>query len=103
MVRLTSRGAGAEAVDPEAAALAGLDNLELPTTGRHPWSARSIWAIVWPKLLAIGLVIGVWQIVHLTGWKQYVLPGPGAVFANCGTRCSTSCSGRPSRSRCAAP
>ena len=82
MVRLTSRGAGAEAVDPEAAALAGLDNLELPTTGRHPWSARSIWAIVWPKLLAIGLVIGVWEIVHLTGWKQYVLPGPGTVFAN---------------------
>jgi NitT/TauT family transport system permease protein len=82
MVRLTSRGAGAEAPDPEAAALAGLDNLELPTTGRHPWSARNIWAVVWPKLLAIGLVIGVWEIVHLTGWKKFVLPGPGTVFAN---------------------
>ena len=82
MVRLTSRGAGAEVSDPEAAALAGLDNLELPTTGRHPWSARSIWAVVWPKLLAIGLVIGMWEIVHRTGWKKYVLPGPGTVFAN---------------------
>jgi NitT/TauT family transport system permease protein len=82
MVRLTSRGAGAEALDPEAAALAGLDNLELPTTGRHPWSARSIWAVIWPKLLAIGLVIGVWEIIHLTGWKKFVLPGPGTVFAN---------------------
>jgi len=82
MVRLTSRSAGAEALDPEAAALAGLDNLELPTTGRHPWSARSIWAVVWPKLLAIGLVIGVWEIIHLTGWKKFVLPGPGTVFAN---------------------
>jgi NitT/TauT family transport system permease protein len=70
------------AVDPEAAAIAGLDNLELPTTGRHPWSARNIWAIVWPKLLAIALVLGIWEIIHLSGWKQYVLPGPAAVFAN---------------------
>ncbi|HET7248194.1 MAG TPA: ABC transporter permease [Streptosporangiaceae bacterium] len=86
MVRLTNRRAGAPglatAADPEAAALSGLDNLELPVTGRHPWSARNIWATVWPKLLAIGLVIGVWEIVHLTGWKQFVLPGPATVFAN---------------------
>jgi NitT/TauT family transport system permease protein len=77
MVRLSSRDAGTES-----AALAGLDNLELPTTSRHPWSARSIWAVVWPKLLAIGLVLGIWEIIHLTGWKKYVLPGPATVFAN---------------------
>ena len=82
MVRLTSRGASAGAPDPESAALTGLDNLDLPTTSRHSWSARNIWAATWPKLLAIGLVIGVWEIIHLTGWKQYVLPGPGTVFAN---------------------
>jgi len=86
MVRLTNRRAGAPglatAADPEAAALSGLDNLELPVTGRHPWSARNIWATVWPKLLAIGLVIGVWEIIHLTGWKQFVLPGPATVFGN---------------------
>jgi len=82
MVRLTSRGAGPGAVDPESAALAGLDNLELATTSRRSWSARSIWAVVWPKLLAIGLVLGIWQIIHLTGWKKYVLPGPATVFAN---------------------
>ena len=82
MVRLTSRGAGTGAVDPESAALTGLDNLDLPTAGRHPWSARSIWAVVWPKLLAIGLVLGIWEIIHLTGWKKYVLPGPATVFAN---------------------
>jgi NitT/TauT family transport system permease protein len=82
MVRLTSRGGGTGTVDPESAALAGLDNLELATTSRHPWSARSIWAVVWPKLLAIGLVLGIWEIIHLTGWKKYVLPGPATVFAN---------------------
>src|SRR6266699_1726360 len=86
MARLGSRSAGAEAVaaiaDPEAAALSGLDSLETLQVRKHPWSARNIWATVWPKLLAIGLVIGVWEIVHLTGWKQFVLPGPGTVFAN---------------------
>src|SRR6516225_6524533 len=86
MARLGSRGAGAEAVataaNPEAAALAGLDSLETVRVRKHPWSARSIWAATWPKLLAIGLVIGLWEIVHLTGWKKYVLPGPATVFAN---------------------
>ena len=82
MVKLTNRAASAGALDPESAALTGLDNLDLPITSRHSWSARRIWAATWPKLLAIGLVIGVWEIVHLTGWKKYVLPGPGTVFAN---------------------
>ena len=86
MARLSNRSVTAEmlaaAAEPEAAALTGLDNLELPTVSRHPWSARNIWAVVWPKLLAIGLVIGVWELVHLTGWKQFVLPGPATVFAN---------------------
>ena len=25
-------------------------------------------------------MIGIWQIVYLTGWKHYALPGPAAVF-----------------------
>jgi NitT/TauT family transport system permease protein len=86
MARLTSPGAGPAgllgALDPGASALVGLDSLDLPTVGRHPWHPRNVWAAVWPKLLAIGLVIGVWEIVHLTGWKKFVLPGPGTVFAN---------------------
>jgi NitT/TauT family transport system permease protein len=61
----------------------GLDNLEL-TPGirsgrRSARVARRIWAAAWPKLLAIALVLVVWQIVHLTGWKKYVLAGPAAV------------------------
>ena len=40
------------------------------------------WAAVWPKLLAIGIGIGVWQAVVWSGWKpDYLLPGPGATFA----------------------
>src|SRR6516225_6566904 len=72
----------AAVAEPEAAALAGLDSLETIGVRKHPWSGRNIWAATWPKLLAIGLVLGIWEIVHLTGWKKYVLPGPAAVFAN---------------------
>jgi NitT/TauT family transport system permease protein len=71
------------AADTEAAALAGLDNLELEqaseSAGDH---ARRIWGAVWPKLLAIAIVIGVWELIHLSGWKQDILPGPAAVFAD---------------------
>jgi len=64
-------------------ALHGLDNLEVgsgaggASSGR---AARKIWAAAWPKLLAIVLVLVVWQVVHLTGWKKLVLKGPGAVL-----------------------
>ncbi len=86
MARLGSRSASTEALgamtEPEAAALTGLDSLETVQVAKHPWNARRIWAAVWPKLLAIGLVLGIWEIIHLTGWKKYVLPGPATVFAN---------------------
>ena len=35
---------------------------------------------MWPKLLAIALILVIWQIVHLTGWKSYVIKGPGTVL-----------------------
>ncbi len=86
MARLTSTGAGpagpAGTTDPEASALAGLDNLETVTVRNRGWGPRRVWAALWPPLLAIALVLAVWEIVHLTGWKKYVLPGPSAVFAN---------------------
>src|ERR1700691_5714644 len=66
-------------------ALRGLDNLELdPAPGtRDPGRlARKAWAAFWPKVLAIALILVVWEAVTLTGWKHYVLKGPGPVFSN---------------------
>ena len=66
------------------AEIAGLDNLELgPDRARGPAAlARRGWAAAWPKLLAIALVLAVWQLIHLTGWKHYVLKGPATVLSN---------------------
>jgi NitT/TauT family transport system permease protein len=68
-------------------AIAGLDSLDLgprrqegeDRLGRF---ARRSWAALWPKALAVALVLAVWELVHLSGWKSYVLKGPGTVFAD---------------------
>jgi NitT/TauT family transport system permease protein len=74
------------AADTEAAALAGLDKLELlQATGRGAAAARA-WRAVWPKLLAIAIVIGAWELIYLSGWKHYILPGPVPVFSDLGTQ-----------------
>jgi NitT/TauT family transport system permease protein len=65
--------------------LAGLDALELapvPTGTGAGERARRIWSVLWPKLAAIALVWVVWELIHLTGWKHYVLPGPGVTLSN---------------------
>ena len=65
--------------------LAGLDALELapvPARGGPGERARQAWAAAWPKLAAIALVWLVWELVHLTGWKKFVLPGPGVTLTN---------------------
>src|SRR2546430_9492963 len=72
------------AADTEAAALAGLDSLELQQARVSAGDrAKKIWAAVWPKLLAIAIVIGVWELVYLSGWKSAaILPSPAAVFSD---------------------
>jgi NitT/TauT family transport system permease protein len=64
-------------------ALRGLDSLELSPAGPDRGKAvRRAWAALWPKALAIVLVLALWQAVTLTGWKHYVLKGPGPVLAD---------------------
>jgi len=74
----------ATSADPEAAALAGLDRLEVPQVrGSAGSRAKRIWGALWPKLLAIGIVLAVWELVYLSGWKSAaILPSPAAVFSD---------------------
>ncbi|OBJ47362.1 ABC transporter permease [Mycobacterium sp. 1423905.2] len=40
-------------------------------------------AAVWPKLLAVAVLVVFWQLIVLSGWKPaFVLPGPVAVAEN---------------------
>jgi NitT/TauT family transport system permease protein len=43
--------------------------------------ARKAWTVLWPKALAIILVLAIWELVALSGYKKYVLKGPGPTFA----------------------
>jgi len=65
-------------------ALHGLDRLELaPAPSRDAGQlARRARAALWPRVLAIALVLAVWELIALTGWKHYVLKGPGPVLAS---------------------
>jgi NitT/TauT family transport system permease protein len=70
---------------------AGLDALELAPETRRTDLGRRIWRSAWPKLLAVALVIGVWQLVVLSGWKEaFVLPGPATVFHDLGDLVTTA-------------
>jgi len=65
--------------------LAGLDALELGPASAGLDAAgrlRRAWAAAWPKLAAIALVWIAWELIHLAGWKKYVLPGPGVTLTN---------------------
>ncbi len=58
--------------------IAGLDALGALRAEQRAPRLPAIWAAAWPKLLAVGLFLLLWQIVVWTGWKkQTVLPGPG--------------------------
>src|SRR4051794_5529592 len=60
--------------------LSGLDNLEMVLPPKPNWYTRA-WASLWPKLLAIALALGIWQLVVWSGWKpEYVFPPPVPVF-----------------------
>lgn len=72
-----------ESATPTRQQVAGMDSLELSsqpgrTAGR---AATALWRAVWPKALALALVVGAWQLVVLSNWRpQYALPPPERVF-----------------------
>jgi NitT/TauT family transport system permease protein len=55
----------------------GLDALEVPIPRRES-RGRKLWRATWPKLLAVGIVFGLWEFLVLIGFKQkyHALPPP---------------------------
>ncbi len=62
--------------------LAWLESHEVPQDQRGRRRAARAWAALWPVMLAIIIVLAVWQLIHLSGWKKEIFPGPGATLAN---------------------
>jgi NitT/TauT family transport system permease protein len=52
------------------------------STELRPKPARpKLWPAVWPKVLAVALFVGVWQVVVWSGWKpEYIIPSPFTVL-----------------------
>ena len=44
--------------------------------------AARAWNGAWPPVLAIAIVLAIWQLIHLSGWKKSIFPGPGATLSN---------------------
>src|SRR3954447_25308780 len=59
-----------------------LESLEAPSAQRRRKLATRAWNGVWPIGLAIVLVLVIWQLIHLSGWKKAIFPGPGATLSN---------------------
>src|SRR5919108_1634673 len=60
-----------------------LESLEVPADQRRGRRLASrAWGGVWPVVLAIVIVLAVWQLVHLSGWKKAIFPGPGVTLSN---------------------
>jgi NitT/TauT family transport system permease protein len=64
----------------------GLDALEFELPRQTSWPIR-VWSSLWPKLLATGIVFGIWQLLYATEWRpHFALPSPAqsieAIFDN---------------------
>ncbi|MGH3180193.1 MAG: ABC transporter permease, partial [Streptosporangiaceae bacterium] len=62
--------------------LTWLESLEAPSDQRSRRLAARAWGGLWPMGLAILIVLAVWQLIHLSGWKKAIFPGPGATLSN---------------------
>ncbi len=49
---------------------------ETPADQRGRRLANRAWTALWPKVLAIAIVLAVWQLIHVSGWKKLIFPGP---------------------------
>jgi NitT/TauT family transport system permease protein len=68
-----------------------LESLEVasPQDQRSRKLVRRVWASLWPKALAIVIVLAIWQLLHVSGWKKDIFPGPGGTLANLGDQLKT--------------
>ena len=55
---------------------------ETPADQRGRRLANRAWTALWPKVLAIAIVLAVWQLIHVSGWKKLIFPGPAGTLSD---------------------
>ncbi len=53
-----------------------------PPERRERRLAGRFWTALWPKVLAIAIVLAVWQLIHVSGWKKLIFPGPAGTLSD---------------------
>jgi len=67
-----------------------LESLEAPSADqRGRRLASRVWSGAWPVVLAIVIVLVLWELVALSGWKKAIFPAPGPTLANLGDELRT--------------
>jgi NitT/TauT family transport system permease protein len=56
--------------------------VEMPDDQRGRRLAVRAWTALWPKVLAIAIVLAIWELIHLSGWKKLIFPGPGGTLSD---------------------
>jgi NitT/TauT family transport system permease protein len=81
---MASKGWVADGAAPAGNALAGLDALDLAgrPSARPGRLAIRLWNMLWPKALAVALVLAIWELITLSGYKKDIWPATGPTLAN---------------------
>jgi NitT/TauT family transport system permease protein len=56
--------------------------VESPTEQRGRRLLVRGWAALWPKVLAVAIVLAVWQLIYVSGWKKEIFPGPRGTLSD---------------------
>jgi NitT/TauT family transport system permease protein len=80
-------GDGRKVLPAYAERLAWLEALEVsgsapPADQRGRRLIARGWAALWPKVLTIAIVLAVWQLIHVSGWKKAIFPGPAGTLSD---------------------
>ena len=55
---------------------------ETPDEQRGRRLAVRAWTVLWPKVLAIAIVLAIWELIHVSGWRKLIFPGPGGTLSD---------------------
>ena len=63
-----------------------------PSRGRSAMRvASAVWTWTWPKVLAIAIVLAIWQFLYVIDWKPpYIFPSPSTVLSTLGEMIPTT-------------